>query len=89
LTNDTQQPNKNKRSRTLPNATLIVRFFRLSRVRRTAHNGLVGGRKPGDFAKEYADHQVSAYKDAVSLFERHAKGGDELKFQSWPGYITI
>jgi putative membrane protein len=29
-----------------------------------------------DFAKAYQDLQVSAHKDAVSLFERYAKGGD-------------
>src|ERR1019366_476738 len=43
LTNDTRQPNKNKRRQTSSNATLIIRFFRLFRRRRTAHNGLVGG----------------------------------------------
>jgi hypothetical protein len=43
MTNDTPQPNKNKRDRTSSNATLIVRFFRLFRRGRAAHNGLVGG----------------------------------------------
>src|ERR1019366_6901161 len=41
LTNDTTQPNRNKRRQTSSNATLIVRFFRLFRGGRTAHNGLV------------------------------------------------
>jgi putative membrane protein len=39
--------------------------------------------KPDDFAKEYADDQVSAHKDAVSLFERYAKGGDNADLKSW------
>jgi hypothetical protein len=46
LTNDTAQPNKNKRRQTSSNATLIIRFFRLFRGGRTAHNGLVGGSSP-------------------------------------------
>jgi len=29
--------------------------------------------------------QVSAHKDAVSLFERYAKGGDNPKLQDWAG----
>ena len=32
--------------------------------------------KPEDFASEYDPMQVSAHKDAVSLFERYAKGGE-------------
>ena len=32
--------------------------------------------KPNAFAKDYANMQVSAHKDAVSLFGRYAKGGD-------------
>ena len=35
---DTPQPNRNKRRQTSSNATLIVRFFRLFRRGRTAHN---------------------------------------------------
>jgi putative membrane protein len=31
--------------------------------------------KPEDFAWQYDPMQVSAHKDAVSLFERYAKGG--------------
>src|SRR5664279_6587887 len=46
LTNDTTQPNKNKRRQTRSNATLIIRFYRLFRGGRTAHNGLVGGSSP-------------------------------------------
>jgi putative membrane protein len=29
--------------------------------------------------------QVSAHKDAVSLFERYAKGGDNAKLKDWEG----
>jgi putative membrane protein len=37
----------------------------------------------GDFVKTYYDEQVSAHKDAVSLFERYAKSGDSAKLKSW------
>ena len=46
LTNDTPQPNKNKRYQTSSNATLIIRLYRLFRGGRTVHNGLVGGSSP-------------------------------------------
>jgi Shikimate dehydrogenase substrate binding domain len=46
LTNDTPQPNKNKRCQTRSDATLIIRLYRLFRRGRTAHNGLVGGSSP-------------------------------------------
>jgi putative membrane protein len=36
-----------------------------------------------DFAKQYMDDQVSAHKDAVSLFERYGKGGDNDKLKNW------
>ena len=29
--------------------------------------------------------QVSAHKDAVSLFERYSKGGDNPKLKDWAG----
>ena len=32
--------------------------------------------KPDDFSSEFDPMQVSAHKDAVSLFERYAKGGE-------------
>ena len=35
-----------------------------------------------EFARTYVDDQVSAHKDAVSLFERYAKGGDNVEFES-------
>ena len=41
--------------------------------------------KPEDFAAEYDPMQVSAHKDAVSLFERYAKGGDDAKLKDWAG----
>lgn len=39
--------------------------------------------KPEDFASEYDPMQVSAHKDAVSLFERYSKGGDNEKLKAW------
>ncbi|VIO67855.1 DUF4142 domain-containing protein [Bradyrhizobium ivorense] len=41
--------------------------------------------KAEDFASEYDPMQVSAHKDAVSLFERYAKGGDDQKLKDWAG----
>src|SRR6201747_1727644 len=41
--------------------------------------------KPEDFAGEYDPMQVSAHKDAVSLFERYAKGGDNSELKDWAG----
>ena len=41
--------------------------------------------KPEDFASQYDPMQVSAHKDAVSLFERYAKGGDNDKLKDWAG----
>src|SRR4051812_23750299 len=41
--------------------------------------------KPEDFAGEYDPMQVSAHKDAVSLFERYAKGGENSKLKGWAG----
>jgi putative membrane protein len=36
-----------------------------------------------DFRKQYFSDQVSAHKDAVSLFERYAKGGENPKLKAW------
>jgi putative membrane protein len=36
-----------------------------------------------DFRKQYLSDQVSAHKDAVSLFERYGKGGDNAKLKDW------
>ena len=41
--------------------------------------------KPENFAGEYDPMQVSAHKDAVSLFERYAKGGEDSKLKDWAG----
>ena len=41
--------------------------------------------KPEDFAATYDPMQVSAHKDAVSLFERYAKGGDNNALKEWAG----
>jgi putative membrane protein len=41
--------------------------------------------KPADFASEYDPMQVSAHKDAVSLFERYSKSGDNPKLKDWAG----
>ena len=44
-------------------------------------NGLQGN----DFAKQYMDDQVSAHEDAVSLFDRYGKGGDNAQLKDWAG----
>ena len=36
-----------------------------------------------DFTKEYESMQVSAHKDAVSLFERYSKGGDNADLKAF------
>ena len=41
--------------------------------------------KAEDFASDYDPMQVSAHKDAVSLFERYSKGGDNPKLKDWAG----
>src|ERR1700761_5129741 len=41
--------------------------------------------KPEDFPGHYDPMQVSAHKDAVSLFERYAKGGEDAKLKDWAG----
>jgi putative membrane protein len=41
--------------------------------------------KPEEFASEYDPMQVSAHKDATSLFERYAKGGDDPQLKDWAG----
>jgi putative membrane protein len=37
----------------------------------------------GDFEKQYKSDQVSGHKDAVSLFERYAKSGDNPALKDW------
>jgi putative membrane protein len=41
--------------------------------------------KADDFASDYDAMQVSAHKDAVSLFERYADGGEDPKLKEWAG----
>jgi putative membrane protein len=38
-----------------------------------------------DFSSQFDSDQVSAHKDAVSLFERYAKGGDNADLKDWAG----
>jgi putative membrane protein len=39
--------------------------------------------KGADFSARYDSDQVAGHKDAVSLFERYAKGGDHPKLKEW------
>jgi putative membrane protein len=41
--------------------------------------------KTDDFSSDYDSMQLSAHKDAVSLFERYAQGGDNAKLKDWAG----
>jgi putative membrane protein len=43
------------------------------------------GESGKDFSSDYDSDQVSAHKDAVSLFERYAKGGDNSDLKDWAG----
>lgn len=43
------------------------------------------GAKADDFSGVYDSMQVSAHKDAVSLFERYSKSGDNAKLKDWAG----
>src|ERR1700761_8495119 len=43
------------------------------------------GAKQDNFASDYDSMQVSAHKDAVSLFERYSKSGDNAKLKDWAG----
>ena len=38
-----------------------------------------------DFSSEFDSMQVSAHKDAVDLFERYSKGGDNADLKDWAG----
>src|SRR3954462_11482299 len=38
-----------------------------------------------NFSSEFNSMQVSAHKDAVDLFERYAKGGDNADLKEWAG----
>jgi len=39
--------------------------------------------KGADFSSRYDSDQVSGHKDAVSLFERYSKSGDNSKLKDW------
>jgi putative membrane protein len=41
------------------------------------------GLNGNDFNASYKDEQVAAHKNAVSMFERYAKGGDNPSLKSW------
>jgi putative membrane protein len=41
--------------------------------------------KGADFSSRYDKDQVSGHKDAVSLFERYSKSGDNPKLKDWAG----
>jgi putative membrane protein len=43
------------------------------------------GENNKDFSSDFDSMQVSAHKDAVSLFERYAKGGDNADLKNWAG----
>jgi len=38
-----------------------------------------------DFSSDFDSMQVDAHKDAVSLFERYAKSGDNTELKNWAG----
>ena len=43
------------------------------------------GAEGKDFSSDFDSMQVSAHKDAVSLFGRYAKGGDNPDLKAWAG----
>src|SRR5947209_5423629 len=43
------------------------------------------GESGKDFSSDFDSMQVTAHKDAVSLFERYAKGGDNPDLKDWAG----
>jgi putative membrane protein len=43
------------------------------------------GLNGADFDKQYVSDQQGAHKDAVDLFERYAKGGDNAELKTWAG----
>jgi putative membrane protein len=45
----------------------------------------LGSASGDDFSSDFNSDQVSAHKDAVSLFERYAKGGDNADLKDWAG----
>ena len=45
----------------------------------------LNGANGADFAKQYADMQLTAHRDAVGLFQRYAKGGENADLKNWAG----
>jgi putative membrane protein len=43
----------------------------------------LNGLHSADFDKQYHSDQVSGHKDAVSLFQRYAKGGEDAGLKAW------
>jgi putative membrane protein len=43
------------------------------------------GESGKDFSSDYDSDQLSGHEDAVSLFERYAKGGDNADLKDWAG----
>jgi putative membrane protein len=43
----------------------------------------LSGLSGADFSRQYADDQISGHKDAVSLFQRYSKAGDNSPIRSW------
>ena len=43
------------------------------------------GLKGDDFAKQYHSDQDTGHKEAVSLFERYSKGGENAEIKAWAG----
>jgi len=39
--------------------------------------------KGSDLDTKYADMQITAHKDAISLFERYASGGENAELKAW------
>ena len=61
---------------TLPTAMSSSQQSMLSKL-----HGLHGA----DFDSQYDSDQVSAHKDAVSLYQRYSSGGDNAKLKAWAG----
>ena len=54
----------------------------------SAHQGKLDKLKKSegkDFSSNFSSMQVDAHKDAVSLFERYSKGGDNADLKAWAG----
>jgi putative membrane protein len=46
------------------------------------------GMRGADFDKEYHSDQVSGHKDAVSLFQRYGKSGEDAGLKEWAAKTT-